>query len=132
MARATNNSRKTSCVRLMNAVFYAHHGVRQVEHEVGARYEVDAELYLDITEAGETDELSKTVDYAVVYTKIREAVTAKKFFLIEAVAKKISDELLADFPNITSISVRVRKKNPPVGGVCDYAEAEYVVDRNSN
>lgn len=114
----------------MNAVFYAHHGVNKVEHEVGARYEVDAELYLDITEAGETDELSKTVDYAVVYAKIREAVTAKKYFLIEAVAKKISDELLADFPNITSICIRVRKKNPPVGGVCDYAEAEYVVDRN--
>lgn len=124
-----NSMKQKSYVRLMNAVFYAHHGVYQAEHQVGARYEVDAELAVDFTEAGATDKLAKTIDYEKVYAKIKEALTGKKFYLIEAVAKTIADELLQDFQNLESVRIRVRKRNPPVGGVCDYAEADYVVER---
>ncbi|MGQ9805120.1 MAG: dihydroneopterin aldolase [Chlorobiales bacterium] len=121
--------KQQSYVRLMNAVFYAHHGVYQAEHQVGARYEVDAELALDFTEAGATDKLAKTIDYEKVYAKIKEVLTGKKFYLIEAVAKTIADELLQDFEELESVRIRVRKRNPPVGGVCDYAEADYIVER---
>ena len=41
-------SRPTSGrVRLVNAVFYGHHGVMQEEHKVGGRYEVDVGVDLD-------------------------------------------------------------------------------------
>jgi 7,8-dihydroneopterin aldolase/epimerase/oxygenase len=130
MPRALPVRSNKSYVRLMNAIFYAHHGVSKAEHKVGARYEVDAELELDFSDAGKTDKLSRTVDYAEVYAKIRDVITPNKFYLIEAVAERIASELLTDFAALRSVRIRVRKRNPPVGGVCDYAEADYFVERN--
>lgn len=118
-----------SCVRLINIVFYAHHGVLKEEHTVGAKYEVDAELTFDFTDAAENDDITKTVDYSAVYKKIREALTLKKYFLIEAVAYEIAHDLLRDFPVLEKVAIKVRKRNPPVDGICDYAEADYAAMR---
>ncbi len=118
-----------SCVRLVNMVFYAHHGVLKEEHTIGAKYEVDAELTFDFTDAAESDDITKTVDYGSVYQKTREALTLKKYFLIEAVACEIAHDLLRDFPILDHVLIRVRKRNPPVNGICDYAEAEYSTTR---
>jgi dihydroneopterin aldolase len=118
-----------SCVRLTNIVFYAHHGVLKEEHTIGAKYEVDAELFFDFTAAAQNDDIAKTVDYGAVYRKIREALTLKKYFLIETVAYKIAHEILHDFPVLEQVSIKVRKRNPPVDGICDYAEADYSITR---
>ncbi|NTV06380.1 MAG: dihydroneopterin aldolase [Chlorobiaceae bacterium] len=125
MAKYTN-----SCVRLVNMVFYAHHGVLKEEHTVGAKYEVDAELTFDFTEAAQNDEITKTIDYGAVYKKIREALTLRKYFLIEAVAYEIAHDLLNEFPVLEHVAIRVRKRNPPVDGICDYAEADYSTPRH--
>lgn len=119
-----------SCVRLVNIVFYAHHGVLKEEHTVGAKYEVDAELSFDFTDAAQNDDITKTVDYGAVYKKIRAALTQKKYFLIEAVAYEIAHDLLQDFPVLEKVAIKVRKRNPPVDGICDYAEADYAATRN--
>ena len=44
-----------STVRLVNAVFYAHHGVMQEEHRIGGRYEVDVAMDLDFEEAAKEE-----------------------------------------------------------------------------
>ena len=119
-----------SCVRLVNIVFYAHHGVLKEEHTVGCKYEVDAELSFDFTDAAQNDDITKTVDYGAVYKKIRSVLTLKKFFLIEAVAYEIANDLLRDFPVIKKVAIKVRKRNPPVDGICDYAEADYAIARH--
>jgi len=118
-----------SCVRLVNMVFYAHHGVLKEEHTVGAKYEVDAELSFDFTDAAKNDNITKTVDYSTVYKKIKAALTLKKYFLIEAVAYEIAHDLLLDFPVLDKVTIMVRKRNPPVDGICDYAEADYSTSR---
>ncbi len=118
-----------SSVRLVNIVFYAHHGVLKEEHTVGSKYEVDAELTFDFTDAAKNDDISKTVDYGAVYQKIREALTQKKYFLIEAVAYGIAVDLIRDFPILDRVAIKVRKRNPPVDGICDYAEADYSTSR---
>jgi dihydroneopterin aldolase len=119
-----------SCVRLVNMVFYAHHGVLKEEHTVGGKYEVDAELFFDFTDAAQNDDITKTVDYGAVYKKIKEALTLRKYFLIEAVACAIARELLHDFAVLEQVAIRVRKRNPPVNGICDYAEADYTASRH--
>ncbi|MEI6846430.1 MAG: dihydroneopterin aldolase [Chlorobiaceae bacterium] len=121
--------RSFSRVRLVNMVFYAHHGVLREEHRIGAKYEVDAELSFDYTDAARNDDISKTIDYGTVYKKIRETLTLKKYFLIEAIAYEIAHYLLKDFPVINHITIKVRKRNPPVDGICDYAEADYSITR---
>ncbi len=75
-----------STVRLVNAVFYAHHGVMQEEHRIGGRYEVDVAMDFDFEEAAREDDLTKTVDYERVYRLVQELVTNNRFYLIERLA----------------------------------------------
>ena len=109
-------------VRLVNAVFYAHHGVMEEEHRIGGRYEVDVAMTLDVTEAAQTDDLAKTVDYERVYALVREVVTGTPAYLIERVAWQIAEAVGAAYPGLERVAVTVRKPNPPVGGPCDRAE----------
>ncbi|MEM0961346.1 MAG: dihydroneopterin aldolase [Bacteroidota bacterium] len=115
-------ARVISTVRLVNAVFYAHHGVMEEEHRIGGRYEVDVAIGLDVQEAAETDDLSKTVDYERVYALVRDIVTGNSSYLIERVAWRISTAVAEAYPHVEWIEATVRKPNPPVGGPCDRAE----------
>ncbi len=109
-------------VRLVNAVFYAHHGVMEEEHRIGGRYEVDVAVTLDVGAAAESDDLTQTVDYEKVYALVREVVTGNSSYLIERVAWRIAGAVRAAYPSVEEVAVTVRKPNPPVGGPCDRAE----------
>ena len=47
----------------------------------------------------------------------------KKYYLIEALATVIADEILKKFDGIDKLVVKLRKRSVPVGGVIDYVEA---------
>jgi dihydroneopterin aldolase len=128
-ARTAADTRSTSGrVRLVNAVFYGHHGVMQEEHEVGGRYEVDVGVDLDFEEAARHDDLTRTVNYEKVYEFVRTLVTENNFYLIEKLAYRIAHQVLDTYPSVEGVEVTVRKPNPPVGGPCDRAEATYHID----
>jgi len=110
-------------IRLKNMVFYGYHGVTQAEKETGRRFEVDCELKIDIAEPGDTDELSDTVDYSAVYSRIEEIVTGKAFALVERLVIEIARALLDEFP-IYEVTLRVRKIIPPIPGQIDCIEIE--------
>ena len=112
-------------VRLVNAVFYAHHGVMQEEHRIGGRYEVDVSIDLDFETAAREDDLSATVDYEKVYRLVREIVTRNRFYLIERLAYLIAHAVVEVYPAVEAVEVTVRKPNPPVGGTADRAETVY-------
>lgn len=112
-------------VKLVNAVFYAHHGVMQEEHRIGGRYEVDVAIDLELDPAAESDDLSKTVDYERIYRMVEGIVTRNRFYLIEKLAYLIAHEVKDTYPGAEHIEVAVRKPNPPVGGTADHAEAVY-------
>ncbi|NTU97784.1 MAG: dihydroneopterin aldolase [Chlorobiaceae bacterium] len=116
-----------SSVRLVNMVFFAYHGVLKEEHTVGAKYEIDAEFSFDFSDAAKNDDITKTVDYGAAYRKIREVFTRKHYSLIESAAGDIAAALLGEFSLLDEVTVRVRKCNPPLGGICDYAEASVSV-----
>ena len=116
-------------VRLVNAVFYAHHGVLEEEHRIGGRYEVDVAMALDVAPAAATDDLDTTVDYEGVYTLVKDVVTGEKRYLIERVAVEIARAVMARFAMAEQVAVTVRKPNPPVGGPCDRAEVTVTLDR---
>lgn len=120
-----------STVRLVNAVFYAHHGVMQEEHRIGGRYEVDVAMDLDFEEAALEDNLAKTVDYELVYRQVQELVTNNRFFLIERLAYLIAGKVMETYDFVEGVVVTVRKPNPPVGGTCDCAEAICRVQRDA-
>ncbi len=117
-------------VRIQNAVFYAHHGVKKEEHRIGGRYEVDVAMELDFEAAASKDDLSKTVDYEKIYKLVRDIVTSNNFYLIERLVYLIARNILKSNAIIREVEVSVRKANPPVGGPCDYAEATYRYERS--
>lgn len=120
-----------STVKLVNAVFYAHHGVMQEEHRLGGRYEVDVSMDLDFTAAATGDDLSGTVDYEKIYRIVQQVVVHNRFYLIERLAYLIAGEVMTAYPLIQSIEVTVRKPNPPVGGTADRAEVIYRTAREA-
>ena len=109
-------------VRLVNAVFYAHHGVLEEEHRIGGRFEVDVAMTLDASRAARHDDLTQTVDYERVYALVRGVVTGNSSFLIERIGWRIAQAVADAYPRLDGVEVTVRKPNPPVGGPCDRAE----------
>lgn len=116
-------------IRIKNAIFYGYHGVHTLEQNSGGRFEVDVELYCDISKAVVTDSLENTVDYEQVYAFLKSLITEKKFYLIEVLAFKIARGLIEKFDKIQKVVIRVRKPSPPVGGVVDCVEVELEMKR---
>ena len=118
-------------IRLHNAVFYAYHGVMSEEHNLGGKFEVDVDLFCDLTDARLTDNLHHTVNYEQVYAVMKQAVIGKKYHLIEAVADAIASGILQGFPRVDRVCIKVRKPGAPVHGVIDHVEVEIEKSRMS-
>lgn len=117
-------------IRIKKATFYGYHGVRSEEQRVGGKFEADVDIYTDFSEASNEDKLEKTIDYHEVYSFMYQLALEQKYYLIESLATKIADELLNKFERISKIAVRVRKNNPPLGGVVDCVEVEVIKERS--
>lgn len=117
-------------IRIRKATFYGYHGVRSEEQSVGGKFEADVDIYTDFTEAAENDSLAKTIDYHEVYSFMYHLALEQKYYLIEALANKIADELLKKFKRINKVVVKIRKNNPPLGGVVDCVEVEVEKERS--
>lgn len=111
-------------IRLKSISFYAYHGVFRQEQNIGGKFEADVEIFTDYREAAAHDTLHDTIDYEKVYKTITEVSDGKKYYLIEALAMSITDTLFSRFANIDRIILRVRKNNPPIGGILDSVEVE--------
>ena len=118
-----------SIIRIKKATFYGYHGVMSEEQSVGGKFEADVDMYTNFAEAAKKDSLHETIDYHKVYKVLYRLALEQKNYLIESVATKIADELLTNFSSIEKIAVRVRKNNPPLGGVVDCVEVEVVKER---
>ncbi len=117
-------------IRLKKISFYAYHGVFRQEQNIGGKFEADIDIYTDFSLAAEKDSLHHTIDYEKVYNTIIEVSDQKKYHLLESLAIEIVDTLFARFANISRIAFRVRKNNPPIGGITDSVEVEVIKDRS--
>ena len=110
-------------IRLVNMAFYGYHGVSAAEKETGRRFEVDCEIRADLSQAGKTDNLTDTVDYASIYELIADIVQNRSFSLLEGLAAFLAREILDTFP-VIEVTMKVRKLVPPINGNIDYIEVE--------
>jgi len=117
-------------VLLNQLQFYGYHGVYPEETKLGQRYIVDIVLYIDLKDAGTSDNLEKTVNYAEVFSLVKGIVEGKPFQLIEAVAEKIAADIFTKFPLVESCNVKVTKPNPPINGQYDNVAIEISRERS--
>ncbi|MBN1348553.1 dihydroneopterin aldolase [candidate division KSB1 bacterium] len=110
-------------LKINDMVFYAFHGLESCEKAQGQRFEVDVELALDLSHAGNSDRIEDTIDVNAVYEIIEEVVLEGDFNLVEAVAEHIAASLLNKV-NINEVRVRVRKPHAPLKGLTGGIEVE--------
>ena len=101
--------------------FQGRHGVLPDEQRDPQPFVVDVDLWLPLGDAAAADDLSRSVDYAAVFDRIREVVESRSYRLVETLAEAITRELLDRFP-IDELEVRVRKPRAPLPGTFDYVE----------
>ena len=92
---------------------WGHHGVLEHERRDGQPFVVDLELCCDLGPAGDTDALSRTVDYGQLVQRVRDAVASDPVDLIETLAQRIAYLCLAE-PPVRRATVTVHKPQAPV------------------
>jgi dihydroneopterin aldolase len=101
-------------IRITGLTLHGYHGVFDDEKRDGQRFVVDLAIELDGQRAGSTDALDHTVNYATVVDAVSEVVTGDSVDLIETLAYKVGDVVVA-FEGVVAASVTVHKPDAPVG-----------------
>lgn len=115
-------------IRLKNVRLFTHVGCTTEERRVGQHLEMDLEFQLDLREAGETDRIGATIDYAEALRRVREAVDGLEANLLETVAERAAQAILG--AGAQRVVVRVRKPTPPMPGLyAEHAEVEIQRER---
>lgn len=110
---------------------YAHHGVHDFEKKKGQMFIVDADIYADLTDACQTDDLESTVNYSHAATVIKRALTAENYDLIERAAQAAADSLLAEFSSAECVRILLKKPNAPIEADFGYVAVEITRSRDT-
>lgn len=93
---------------------FAHHGVYPEERREGQTFYVNAVLYLDIGEAGRSDDLEQTVDYGAVCHFVTDWMGNNTCSLLEAVACRLAEAILLKYKMLSGIDLEIVKPYAPV------------------
>lgn len=89
------------------------HGVLTSEREAGQDFSADVTLYLDTRPAARGDDLTETVNYALVAQDVADILSGAPVNLIETVAEQIAAAVLAR-PTVVAVDVAVHKPQAPI------------------
>ncbi|WP_339252494.1 dihydroneopterin aldolase [Sporosarcina sp. FSL W8-0480] len=104
-------------IHLNEMEFYGYHGALKEETVLGQRFRANVSLAVDLAEAGVTDDLQKTVNYAEVFDVCRSVVEGEPRKLIESVAEEIASSVMERFAaQVKGIRVVLVKPDPPIRG----------------
>lgn len=98
-------------IQLHNLKFFSYHGVHEEERILGAEFEVNAEL--SFNEPNPVTSLDQTIDYIKIYALIKQRMSVPTA-LLETVAQGLAENIYAIDNRITSISINIKKTNPPI------------------
>lgn len=96
--------------------FYAYHGVFPEENRLGQTFIVDVEVYMDLRQAGCSDQLEDTLNYADLYKLVQHIMEERSYHLVESLTERTATHILERFPLVHKVKVRVTKPTPPIPG----------------
>lgn len=94
---------------------YAKHGVYMEENILGQQFLVSVYIDIDLSRAGQTDNLEHTIDYGKVCHFVTKYMQERTFKLIESAAEHLAEELLLQYEQIQKIRIKVKKPWAPIG-----------------
>lgn len=92
---------------------FGRHGVYEEERRVGQDFVIDFTLYTDTRPAAASDDVTHTVHYGEAAERVAEIVAGEPVDLIETLAARIAQALLA-FPGVERVRVSVHKPDAPI------------------
>ncbi len=108
----------------------AFHGCFPHERQYGQMFEINLELAADLREAAASDNLAAAIDYGEVVAVTQKVFCGAPRHLVEAAALDIARALLAAFPRLETVAVRVGKLAPPIPAKLRAAGVEVEVKRD--
>jgi dihydroneopterin aldolase len=120
----------TDRISLTGLRIQANHGVFDFERENGQLFVVDVVAWLDLSPAALADDLTQTVHYGELADEIYAAVASNPVDLIETVAERVAQVVLAH-PPVQSVEVTVHKPQAPVAIEFDDVAVTIVRERDS-
>jgi dihydroneopterin aldolase len=88
-------------------------GALPEERERAQPLEADLDVVADLSAACGSDRLEDTIDYGQLTASVEAVITTEQFTLLERLAERISEVVLAD-GRVEHVTVTVRKLRPPV------------------
>ncbi|MCH8473684.1 MAG: dihydroneopterin aldolase [Opitutales bacterium] len=101
-------------IRLEKLSFYGYHGVLPEEQQLGQRFLVSLEIFVDLRKAGQSDDLSLTLDYGKIAQTTQSLVEGKPVQLLEHLATNLIETLFHEYPAMEEIRVSIDKPSPPL------------------
>lgn len=93
---------------------YAYHGCFEDEKQKGQEFTVDVTMYLDLSPAGLTDDLDKTVNYGEAAELVQKVFTECSYNLIESAAEDVACKILSTYGLVNAVEVEVFKPHAPI------------------
>jgi 7,8-dihydroneopterin aldolase/epimerase/oxygenase len=103
------------------------HGVFDHERRDGQDFVVDVTVWMDLAAAAASDDLADTLDYGALAQKVAGIVGGEPRNLIEAVAGRIADDVIAD-ERVHAVEVVLHKPQAPIP--LDFADVAVVARRS--
>lgn len=107
--------------------FRGHIGTTSEERAAGNDFEITVGYDCDTATPGLSDRLEDAVDYSMIFDTVGEEM-AVECSLIENLAHRIMRRLTEEYPAISNIHLKIRKKYPAVAGQLECS----VIELNSN
>jgi dihydroneopterin aldolase len=110
----TSTGARVDTITIDGIEVWANHGVMPHEADLGQRFRVDVAIHLDLSAAIASDDLIDTVDYGALSSLIVLSFGAPRARLVEVVAGRVADAVLAHDERIAAVDVVVHKPSAPL------------------
>ena len=87
--------RESDKIVLQGMRFFGYHGVLPEERTMGQWFEIDVEIWGDLSKAAESDNVEDTLNYQQVYRDIKAIVEGEPVNLLEHLTHKIICNIMA-------------------------------------
>jgi dihydroneopterin aldolase/2-amino-4-hydroxy-6-hydroxymethyldihydropteridine diphosphokinase len=105
---------------------FAYHGVNQEEKNMGQKFILEAIIDLDLSSAGENDQIDSALNYAKLCHELQHIFTAYKHDLIERAATVLCDYILTHYAQVKKVDVTLKKPWAPIHLPLDYPAVRLV------
>lgn len=83
------------------------------ERTLAQPLQIDLSLFVNLRQAGQSDDLGDTVHYGEVTERVAQVVRGAQDRLLERLAERVAESVLA-MPRVEAVEVTVAKLRPPV------------------